>query len=280
MKTILESMVLYEASVDNSTLRAVEDFGGDGSATYSVTLRGQLDRWNHLDGRTVTIAIRAGTARNQLLRRASPGCEKRPLAMGPWDVSLISAASLLLLLSHPPNSTPPQKDLNRAIDAYVTPFVDSHAFSGVVLLARGDSVLAERPYGMANYELGVPNRTDTRFRIASITKWFTLIVVTRLANEKKLSLEDPLAKFAPAFPKADKITVSQLLHHRSGIRDPNKLRGIISASYMPAEVVDVLAKEPLGSEPGETYSYTTGNYAVLAFIVEKVTGQTFAEVVR
>ena len=195
-------------------------------------------------------------------------------------MSFLSAVSLLLLLSHPPTSTPPQKDLNRSIDSSVAPYVEYHAFSGVVLLARGDSVLAERSYGMANYELGIPNRTDTRFRIASITKWFTLIVVTRLANEKKLSLDDPLAKFAPAFPKADKITVSQLLYHRSGIRDPDKLRGIISASYTPAEVVDLLAKEPLGSEPGETYSYTTANYAVLAFIVEKVTGQTFAQVVR
>jgi CubicO group peptidase (beta-lactamase class C family) len=106
-------------------------------------------------------------------------------------VSFLAAASLLLLLSHPPTSTPPQKELTRAIDASVTPYVEYHAFSGVVLLARGDSVLAERSYGMANYELGIPNRTDTRFRIASITKWFMLIVVTRLADEKKISRARP-----------------------------------------------------------------------------------------
>ena len=133
---------------------------------------------------------------------------------------------------------------------------------------------------MASYELGVPNTTDTRFRIASITKRFTQIVVTRLAEEKKLSLSDPLARFAPSFPKADAITIDHLVNHRSGIRDPDKLRRVIAASYTPAEVVDLLAKEPLASEPGKTYSYTTANYAVLAFVIEKVTGRPFAEVVR
>src|SRR5262249_54670428 len=188
------------------------------------------------------------------------------------------AAPLLLALSNPPAPAP--SNLNSSIDTYVNPYVEYRAFSGVVLLAKGDTVLAERAYGMANYELGVPNRADTRFRIASITKWFTLIVVTRLAQEEKLGLEDPLSKFAPDFPKADKITLSQLLNHRSGIRDPDKLRRIVTASYTPAEVVELLAKEPLGSEPGAVYSYTTANYAVLAYVIEKVTGQTFEQVVR
>ncbi len=133
---------------------------------------------------------------------------------------------------------------------------------------------------MANYELGVPNSPETRFRIASITKRFTQIVVTRLVEEKKLALSDPLSRFAPSFPKGGEITIDQLINHRSGIRDPEKLRRTISASYTPADVVDLLAREPLGSEPGKTYSYTTANYAVLAFVIEKVTGRSFAEVVR
>ena len=180
----------------------------------------------------------------------------------------------------PGTAAAPDPELAKSVDAYVAPYAAYHVFSGVILVAKGDAILLERAWGMANYELGVPNTPGTRFRIASITKRFTQIVVTRLVEEKKLSLADPLSKFAPSFPKADAITIDQLVNHRSGIRDPNGLRRVIAASYTPAEVVDLLAKEPLGSEPGKTYSYTTANYAVLAFVIEKVTGRTFAEVVR
>lgn len=177
-------------------------------------------------------------------------------------------------------ATPVDPELARAVDAYIAPYVPLRAFSGVVLIGKGNSILLEKAWGFANEEFQVPNTPDTRFRIASITKRFTLIVVTRLVQEKKLALTDHLAKFAPSFPKADAITVDHLLNHRSGIRDPDNLRRIISMSYTSSEVVDILAKLPLGSEPGETYSYTTANYAVLAFIIEKATGRTFAEVIR
>lgn len=170
--------------------------------------------------------------------------------------------------------------LGSAIDAIVAPYVDLHLFGGVVLVARGDRVLATRPYGMANVEFGVPNRTDTRFPIASITKRFMLLVLHRLADEGKLSFDDPLARWAPGFPSADKITVDHLVNHRSGIRDPDELRQKIRTNWTTAAVVDLLAKTPLASLPGETRVYTTANYAVLAYIVERVTGQSFAEVME
>jgi CubicO group peptidase (beta-lactamase class C family) len=170
--------------------------------------------------------------------------------------------------------------LARSIESVVAPLAARGAFSGVVLLAKGDHILFEKAWGMASYELGVPNRPDTRFRIASITKRFTAIVLEQLAAEKKLSLEDPLAKWAPEFPKADRITVAHLRDHRSGIRDPEKLRRVVPASYTAAEVVALLAKEPLATEPGETYSYTTANYAVLSYVIEKVDGAPFAHVAR
>ena len=188
---------------------------------------------------------------------------------------MIFALTLLALLS-----APPEPDLGKAVDAYVAPYVAYGAFSGVVLAAKGDRVLLEKAWGMASYELAVPNTPATRFRIASITKRFTRIVLAKLAEEKKLSLSDPLSSYAPSFPKADRITLDQLVNHRSGIRDPEKLRRVIPASYSPREVVELLAQEPLGSEPGAVYSYTTANYAVLAFVIEKATGRTFAEVVK
>ncbi|HKO58642.1 MAG TPA: serine hydrolase domain-containing protein [Thermoanaerobaculia bacterium] len=170
--------------------------------------------------------------------------------------------------------------LQQKMDAYLAPYIERNAFNGVVLVGKGDQVVLVKGYGMANYEFGIPNTAETRFAIASITKRFTRVVIAKLVEEGKLSEDDLLAKWAPDFPKADRITVGMLIRHMSGIRDPQPLRRVIRASYTPAEVVEVLKTLPLGSEPGAQYSYTTANYAVLAHIIERVTGQTFAQVVR
>ena len=170
--------------------------------------------------------------------------------------------------------------LHGKIDAHIARHVAWDVFSGVVLLAKGDEVLFSRAYGMANQEFAVPNRPDTRFRIASINKFFTGLVLARLAVEKKISYDDPIRKWLPDFPRADKITLGHLAGHRSGIRDPRSLRGVISKSMTPMEAVAVIATEPLATEPGAQYSYTTANYTLLAAIIEKVTGLAYPEAMR
>jgi CubicO group peptidase (beta-lactamase class C family) len=170
--------------------------------------------------------------------------------------------------------------LEQKIDRYVAAYVRLRAFNGVVSVAKDGEVVFAKPYGMANYEFGVPNRLDTRFAIASISKRFTSIVVARLVAEKKLAYSDVLSKWVPDFPSADRITITHLLGHYSGVRDPEKLRRTIRASRTTRETVDVVKKEPLGSEPGATYSYTTANYAILAHVIEQVTSRPYADVVK
>lgn len=180
---------------------------------------------------------------------------------------------LLLLLA----AAPPKNDLAKKIDAYVAPYVQHHVFSGVILIGKGDEVAFARAYGHANAEFAVPNTVETRFAVASITKMFTSVILARLAEEKKLAATDLLAKWVPDFPSADRITIGHLANHRSGVRDPDDLRRIIRGNMTTAEVVDILKKKPLGSVPGETYSYTTANYAILAHVIERVTGKSYAQ---
>jgi hypothetical protein len=170
--------------------------------------------------------------------------------------------------------------LEQQIDAYTKPYRDMNTFSGVIFAAKADKPLFAKAYGMANYEHNVPNTLDTRFAIASITMAFTRIIMDRLVAENRIAREDKLAKWVPDFPSANEITVDHLINHRSGIRDPQKLRGIVRRSFTSGDTVDKLKSEPLGSKPGEVYSYTTANYAVLAYIIEQVTGQSYADVVR
>src|SRR5688500_13172158 len=161
--------------------------------------------------------------------------------------------------------------LEQQIETYIKPFRDMQTFSGVIYAARGEKVVFAKAYGMANYEHSVPNTLETRFAIASITKPFTGFILERLVAEKKLSMDDKLAKWVPDFPNASEITVQELRDHRSGIRDPQKLRGIIRRNFSTADVIEKLKTEPLA---GKEYSYTTANYAVLAHIIERVAGRT------
>lgn len=193
---------------------------------------------------------------------------------------LASALASALCSSAAHAEAVPAADLAARIDAIVAPYAEHHLFSGVVLVAQGDRVLAERAYGFANAEFGVPVAPDTRFPIASLTKRFTYLALRRLADERRLALSDPLAKWVPEFPSAAAITLEHLVTHRSGLRDPEALRQKIRTNLTTAEVVAHLAETPLASAPGAEYAYTTANYAVLAHVLERVTGESFAAVMR
>lgn len=193
---------------------------------------------------------------------------------------LATALALALSPSAAQAEPVPAADLGTRIDAIVAPYAEHHLFSGVVLVAQGDRVLAERVYGFANAEFGVSTTPETRFPIASLTKRFTYLALRRLADERRLALGDPLAKWVPDFPSAAAITLEHLVTHRSGLRDPEALRQKIRTNLTTGEVVAHLAKTPLASAPGAEYSYTTANYAVLAHVLERVTGESFAAVMR
>ena len=192
-----------------------------------------------------------------------------------------SAVVVFLIASAAVAAPPSAKELDKSVAELVAPYVKYHAFSGVVLVGKGDEVLINKAFGNANYEFGVPNTPDTRFAIGSISKRFTFVVVMHLVREKKLALSETLSKWVPDFPSACKITIATLLNHHSGIQDPeDKFRGKFPRNFTTADVVDAIKTQPLDGAPGEKYSYTTANYAVLAYIIERVTGDSYANVVK
>ncbi len=148
-------------------------------------------------------------------------------------------------------------------------------FSGVVLVAKGDRVILKRAYGLADREWKVPNRTDTRFHIASVGKMFTAATVLKLADERKLSLDDTLAKWVPEYPHPEvtQITLKQLLTHSAGVGDwegrdvRSEITGAEAAKSMTA---------PLQFKPGEHFSYSNAGYVLLQAVIEKATDKPFA----
>jgi CubicO group peptidase (beta-lactamase class C family) len=166
------------------------------------------------------------------------------------------------------------------VDAYLAPYVANRDFSGVVLIARGDEILVRKAYGMASFELGVPNTPATKFRIASLTKTFTAAAIVMLKERGRLRYEDKLSKFVPEYPHSDKITIRNLLDHEAGVPNPDYGKSFCQQSQPIDQVVQALGKKPLDFPPGTREQYSNGGYLLLARAVEKISGQTYDEFLR
>ena len=172
--------------------------------------------------------------------------------------------------------------LSGRIDAFVAPLNSLDVFDGVILVAHGDSILTQRRYGMASLELNVPVTPSTRFRIASVSKSFTRALVGKLADKGRLGLDDPVSRWIPRFPSAEKITIRQLLDHKAGVPGVNSLpfdEEAIAPNSL-AMLVDSIAKMPLEFAPGTSRRYSNGGYAVLARVIEILESTSYASVLK
>ncbi len=148
-------------------------------------------------------------------------------------------------------------------------------------------ILLERAYGMADLEHGVANRPDTIFEAGSVSKQFTAAAVLLLAEDGKLSLDDPVRKYIPELPEsAAAITIRQMLHHTSGLRDWGNVAWIGgwprgTRIHTHDHVLDILSRqEALNFEPGTRWSYSNSGYNLAAILVSRVAGEPFADFTR
>lgn len=154
----------------------------------------------------------------------------------------------------------------------------------VVVVSREGEVLMNRAFGMASLELNVPMSKDHILRLASVTKQYTAAAVLALAEDGKLSLDDPLSTFLPDFPVGE-VTVHQLLNHTSGIKSYTSIAGYMDSERIrkdldTAGLVSVFADEPVDFAPGEQWAYNNSGYVLLGAIIEKVSGKPWNEFIR
>lgn len=161
-------------------------------------------------------------------------------------------------------------------------YVSDNRFSGAVLVAKDGQVVLREGFAFANRELGVPVKADTVFRLGSITKQFTSASIMQLVEKGKISIDDPVSKYYAAAPKAwSKITVKHLLNHRSGIPSYTGLPGFFekdaALDRTPEQIVELTRDMPLEFEPGAKFNYNNTGYVLLGYIIEKVSGETYAD---
>jgi len=171
------------------------------------------------------------------------------------------------------------------IEALMAAYEQADAFSGVVLVAEGGEIIYERAVGYANREWSIPNAMDTRFRIASLSKQFTRVLVLQLVEEGELSLSGTIADYLPDYtgPGADRITIQLLLDHRSGIVGESAVQNLerIERDYFTHDqMLELIAGYDLWFEPGADWGYSNFGFYLLGVIVERVSGRTYAELLQ
>ena len=157
------------------------------------------------------------------------------------------------------------------------------AGASIVVARRGATVIAES-FGQADLELDVPMPPDASFEIGSVTKQFTAAAVLLLSERGKLGIDDEVTKFLPDFPThSQHITVRHLLTHTSGIRGYTEMPeflDLMPLSKPRQTLVKMFADKPLDFAPGEALVYNNSAYFLLGLIIEKVSGQSYAEFVK
>jgi len=152
-----------------------------------------------------------------------------------------------------------------------------------VALVHNGNIVYKKGYGSANLEYGIPNTPNTVFHIASISKQFTVFALLLLEEEGKLSLEDDIRKWVPEVPDFGKtITLRHLANHTSGLRDQWSL--LTMAGWRMDDVITkehvlklVSKQKELNFEPGEEFLYCNTGFTLLAEVVARVSGKSFAE---
>lgn len=174
-------------------------------------------------------------------------------------------------------------DKEEAVHKLCQATADTGLFSGAVLVADQGEIIYQKAFGLANREWNISNTTDTKFRLASVSKQFCTMVVMQLVQEGKVHLDDKITDHLPYYRKdtGDRITIHHLMAHQSGIKDFTAnfdYRGSISRlPFEKDEFIKLHCSADLLHEPGTIYSYCNAGYSILGRIIEKVTRRTFEQ---
>lgn len=183
----------------------------------------------------------------------------------------------------------PAQTIPQFIDAYAK----QNNFSGNILVEKNGRAAYSKRFGLANREFKVPVKIDTKFKIASITKAFTAVLILQLHEQGKLDVNKTIGAYLPDYTgdARDKVTIHQLLSHTSGM--PNIDRAITSAEnaikngilhyqnpFSTEDLVKRFCSEKLVNEPGKVFDYNNAEYLILGKIIERIHGKTFDDVLN
>jgi len=178
------------------------------------------------------------------------------------------------------------QDKAARIDQMISLYQKYSQFNGSALVADNGKVIYKKGSGLANMEWNIPNASDTKFRLGSVTKQFTATLILQLVEQGKIKLDGKLIDYLPDYrpDTGARVTIHNLLSHTSGIPNYTALPDFFeNVSRNPFKVNDFVKKYASGDlqfEPGTKFTYSNSGYFLLGAIIEKVTGKSYEQVLR
>jgi CubicO group peptidase (beta-lactamase class C family) len=176
-----------------------------------------------------------------------------------------------------------QTSLTVRLDSLFNRLAEKNKAMGSVALMKDGKIMYTRAIGYCSTEDKLPASSLTRYRIGSISKVFTATMIFQLEEEGKLSTEATLGTYFPQIPNADHITINQMLSHHSGIHsftDDSLYTTYMTLPKTHEEMLQIIAGSKPDFEPGAKAAYSNSNFVLLGYILEKVTGKTYSELLN
>lgn len=174
-------------------------------------------------------------------------------------------------------------DTNK-LDIYFNQLTANNKFMGSIAVYKDDSICYNKQFGYSEVLNQTRPNKETKYRIGSISKTFTAVLIFKAIEENKLSLTETIDSFFPEIRNANKITIKYLLQHRSGIHsftdEREKYLSYHTQAKSEQEMVDIIASYDSDFEPNAQASYSNSNYLLLSYILEKKYGKTFAQILE
>jgi CubicO group peptidase (beta-lactamase class C family) len=169
------------------------------------------------------------------------------------------------------------------LDSYFNALDTNDKFMGSVAVIKNGKIIYTKAVGYADLENKIKSDVNTKYRIGSITKTFTAVLILKAVEENKIKTDEKLSRYYPEIKNADKITIEDMLYHRSGIHSFTDDADYFSWNTLPKtkeELVSIISKGESEFEPGSKFSYSNANYILLSFILQDIYKKPFAELLK
>jgi len=198
-------------------------------------------------------------------------------------------ASVLLFLALLPRIVLAQ---SATLDSFVAAYANEHNFNGSILVQKDGAISFAQSFGLANRPFKVPNTNQTKYKIASITKAFTSVLVLQLYEQEKIDLNKTIGTYLPEYAGegAGQVTIHQLLNHTSGLANFDMVKDVETAvksgipvyqtPYTSDQLLAKFCSGKLVNVPGKVFDYNNADYIVLGKIIERIHGKPYEQVLR
>ncbi len=178
-----------------------------------------------------------------------------------------------------------------AADDFIKNYAEANNFSGTILINKEDTILYQNSFGLANRQFAIPATNDKKYKIASITKIFTAVLILQLFEEGKLDINETINRYLPGFKgEGKKVRIYQLLNHTSGLANIDTFTSMENAvkhgvemyqkPYTADQILNKYCSGKLVHEPGKVFDYNNADYIILGKIIESVSGAPYEEVLE